>query len=72
MPFKAGTYKHEEGFTIMVTEDGIIMLSPNHPLSLRLSVLFDTTKWTKISQKGEQHGSKNQRRNSCRSKSQSR
>ena len=49
MPFKAGTYKHEEGFTIMVTEDGVIMLSPNHPLSLRLSVLFDTTKWTKIS-----------------------
>ena len=49
MPFKAGTYKHEEGFTIMVTEDGTIMLSPNHPLSLRLSLLLDTTKWTKIS-----------------------
>ena len=54
MPFKAGTYEHEDGFTIMVTEDGVIMLSPNHPLSLRLSVLFDTTKWTKISQKGHQ------------------
>lgn len=64
MPFKAGTYKHEEGFTIMVTEDGVIMLSPNHPLSLRLSVLFDTTKWTKISQKGERYGYKNQGRNS--------
>ena len=49
MLFKAGTYKHEEGFTIMVTEDGTIMLSPNHPLSLRLSLLFDTTKWKKIS-----------------------
>lgn len=49
MLFKAGTYKHEEGFTIMVTDDGTIMLSPNHPLSLRLSVLFDTTKWSKIS-----------------------
>lgn len=49
MPFKEGTYKHEEGFTVMVTEDGTIMLSPNHPLSLRLSLLFDTTKWTKIS-----------------------
>ena len=49
MPFKEGTYKHEEGFTIMVTEDGTIMLSPNHPLSLRVSSLFDTTKWTKIS-----------------------
>lgn len=48
MLFNAGVYKHEDGFTIMVTETGDIMLSPNHPLSLRLSVLFDTTKWTKI------------------------
>lgn len=48
MPFTVGTYKHEEGFTIMVTEDGVIMLSPNHPLSMRLSSLFDTSKWTKI------------------------
>lgn len=71
MPFKTGTYKHEEGFTIMVTEDGVIMLSPNHPLSLRLSILFDTTKWEKISQKGEHYVSKNQRRNSYSSKSQS-
>ena len=71
MPFKEGTYKHEEGFTIMVTEDGTIMLSPNHPLSLRLSLLFDTTKWKKISQKGEHYGSKNQRRNSRISENQS-
>lgn len=49
MLFKEGTYNHEDGFTIMVTEDGKIMLSPNHPISLRLSLLFDTTKWTKIS-----------------------
>ena len=49
MPFKAGTYRHEEGFTIMVTENGTIMLSPNHPISLGLSLLFDITKWTKIS-----------------------
>lgn len=48
MLFNAGAYKHEEGFTIMVTESGCIMISPDHPLSLRLSVLFDTTKWTKI------------------------
>lgn len=46
--FKTGVYKHEEGFTVMVTESGEIMLSPNHPLSLRLSELFDTSKWTKI------------------------
>lgn len=49
MLFKTGTYKHESGFTIMVTDNGSIMLSPNHPLSLRLSDLFDVTKWTKIS-----------------------
>lgn len=39
MPFKSGTYEHESGLTIMV--------SPNHPLSLRLSELFDTSKWKK-------------------------
>lgn len=48
MMFKTGVYKHEEGFTVMVTESGEIMISPNHPLSLRLSELFDTSKWTKI------------------------
>lgn len=48
MPFNDGTYKHASGFTIMVL-DGEIMLSPNHPLSMRLSELFDVTKWEKIS-----------------------
>ena len=48
MPFNDGVYKHETGFTIMVL-DGNIMLSPNHPLSMRLSELFDVTKWVKIS-----------------------
>lgn len=27
--FERGLYKHEEGFTVLVTEDGNIMLSPN-------------------------------------------
>lgn len=48
MPFNEGTYKHESGFTIMVTKDETIMLSPNHPLSLRLSEMFNVSKWTKI------------------------
>jgi len=48
MLFTEGTYKHESGFTIMVDESGEVMLSPNHPLSLRLSEIFDTSKWTKI------------------------
>lgn len=46
--FEKGLYKHESGFTVMVTENGEIMLSPNHPLSLRLSEIFDKSKWTKI------------------------
>lgn len=48
MPFNEGTYKHENGFTIMITSNGVIMLSPNHPNSMKLSELFDTTKWDKI------------------------
>lgn len=47
--FEKGTYKHESGFTVMVTDEGEIMLSPNHPLSLRLSEIFDSKKWKKIS-----------------------
>lgn len=46
--FEKGLYKHEEGFTVLVTEDGKIMLSPNHPLSMRLSDLFNTEKWTRV------------------------
>ncbi len=44
MPFKDGIYQHESGFTVMVN-NGVVMLSPNHPLSIRLSELFDTSKW---------------------------
>lgn len=46
--FEKGLYKHEEGFTVFVTEDGKIMLSPDHPLSMRLSELFNTEKWTRV------------------------
>lgn len=49
MPFKEGTYKHESGFTIYVDSNGTIMVSPNHPLSIRISELFDVTKWEQIS-----------------------
>lgn len=47
MPFKDGTYQHETGFIIMV-KDSTVMLSPDHPLSLRLSELFDSKKWKKV------------------------
>jgi hypothetical protein len=46
--FEKGSYKHEEGFTVLVTDDGKIMLSPDHPLSMRLSELFNTEKWTRV------------------------
>lgn len=46
--FEQGLYKHEEGFTVLVTEDDKIMLSPDHPLSMRLSELFNAEKWTRV------------------------
>ena len=46
--FEKGLYKHEEGFTVLVTEDGKIMLSPDHPLSIRLSEIFNAEKWTRV------------------------
>ena len=48
MLFQEGTYKHESGFTIIVSNTGEVMLSPNHPMSMRLCELLDPTKWTKI------------------------
>lgn len=48
MLFKEGTYKHESGFTVMVGKDGMVMLSPDHPLSIRLKDMFDYTQWTKV------------------------
>lgn len=47
MPFKDGIYRHESGFTIMVN-NGVVMLTPSHPLSVRLSELFDTSKWKEV------------------------
>lgn len=47
MLFNNGTYQHESGFIVFVI-DGKVMLSPDHPLSMRLSDIFDTNKWTKI------------------------
>ncbi len=44
MPFKDGLYQHETGFTVLI-KDETVMLSPNHPLSMRLSELFDSKKW---------------------------
>jgi hypothetical protein len=47
MPFKDGKYLHKRGFTLII-HNGIIMLSPNHPLSLRLSELFDSSMWEEV------------------------
>ena len=47
MPFKDGTYQHESGFVVMVKDDEV-MLSPNHPLSMRLSELLDSKKWSEV------------------------
>lgn len=47
MPFKDGKYEHENGF-IIVVENGTVMISPNHPLNIRLSELFDKTKWKEV------------------------
>lgn len=47
MPFKDGTFKHETGFTIVVI-NGVVMISPNHPLSIRVAELFDKSKWEEV------------------------
>lgn len=46
MLFNEGIYVHETGFEISVNSEGEVMLSPNHPQSMRLSEFFDSKKWT--------------------------
>lgn len=48
MPFKEGIYKHASGFTIEVKADGTILISPGHPLAVRLSEFLDATNWEEI------------------------
>lgn len=48
MMFKEGTYKHVSGFTVMIDKDGMVMISPNHPASIKLKDMFDSTQWTKV------------------------
>lgn len=47
MPFKDGTYKHDSGFTIYV-KDGEIMISPDHPISVRVAEMFNSEKWKEV------------------------
>lgn len=47
-----GMYRHESGFEIIITEDNKIFISQNHPLSLRLSDIFNVDRWTKIRVEG--------------------
>lgn len=47
MLFNDGTYQHESGFLIVVI-NGAVMISPDHPLSMRLSELMDNNKWKKV------------------------
>ena len=51
MLFNNGTYQHESGFIIFVI-DSKVMLSPDHPLSMRLSDVFDTNNGLKLSKRG--------------------
>ena len=44
MPFKDGVYTHESGFSVIVRE-GKVYLSENHPMTIRLSEVFDQKKW---------------------------
>lgn len=53
MPFKDGLYKHADGFYVEV-KNGLTLVSPGAPMSIRLSDLFDSTKWTEY--KSQENG----------------
>ena len=54
MLFSPGVYEHiDKQFTIAIRARGDIYLSPNAPLSMRLSDIFDVSKWNKVDDKIE-------------------
>jgi len=46
MLFNKGVYEHKSGFEISVDDAGEVMLSPNHPVSIRLADIFGVDCWT--------------------------
>ena len=47
MPFKEGTYKHEDGWTVYIN-DGMIFVSPDAPVFVNIKDFFNPEKWTRI------------------------
>ena len=47
MPFKEGTYRHEDGWTIYVS-DGKIFISPDAPAFVNVKDFFNPEKWTRV------------------------
>lgn len=48
MIFKPGLYRHKNGWIVNVLENGQALLSPDAPLSARLSDLFDRENWEPV------------------------
>ena len=46
MPFKEGTFSFKEEFTIAVDSEGTVMITPEHPVSVRIAELFNADNWT--------------------------
>ena len=51
--FNPGVYEHVTGFRILVTEDGMIYVTPNTPSVINLQDFLDPTKWTTITDEEE-------------------
>ena len=51
--FNPGVYEHVTGFRILVTEDGMIYVTPNTPSVINLQDFLDPTKWTTITDEDE-------------------
>lgn len=44
MPFVYGTYEHVSGFKVKIDSTGVYV-SPDAPLSMRISEMFNTNNW---------------------------
>ena len=52
MIFRYGTFEHVSGFRVKIDSSGVY-ISPDAPLSMRISEMFDTKNWKMVEENSE-------------------
>ena len=48
--FNEGTYRHADGWSVLIDNDGTIYVTPDAPAFINIKDFFDPEKWTEITE----------------------